>query len=117
MPKGTVCLSSRAPIGYVVIANNELCTNQGFKSFTPSEYIFPKYLYWYLKGNKPMLESMASGTTFLEVSGKKAGQIKMPLPPFEVQKEIAAFINKEFSSLDEAKEQVYSVLDSSEERK
>lgn len=101
----------------MVIANNELCTNQGFKSFTPSEYIFPEYLYWYLKGNKPMLESMASGTTFLEVSGKKAGQIKMPLPPFEVQKEIAAFINKEFSSLDEAKEQVYSVLDSSEERK
>ena len=41
----------------------------------------------------------------------------MPLPPFEVQKGIAAFINNEFSSLDEAKEQVYSVLDSSEERK
>ena len=36
MPAGTVCLSSRAPIGYVAIAKNELCTNQGFKSFLPA---------------------------------------------------------------------------------
>lgn len=32
MPKGTVLFSSRAPIGYCVIALNEISTNQGFKS-------------------------------------------------------------------------------------
>lgn len=117
LPKGTVCLSSRAPIGYVVIAQNPLCTNQGFKSFTPSEYIYPEFLYWYLKANKSMLESMASGTTFLELSGKKAGQIVMPLPPVEIQKSIALFVDREFHRLDEAKDQLQSVLDSSEERK
>lgn len=117
LPKETVCLSSRAPIGYVVIAQNPLCTNQGFKSFTPSEYIYPEFLYWYLKANKPMLESMASGTTFLELSGKKAGQIMMPLPSVEIQKSISSFVDREFNRLDEAKDQIQSVLDSSEERK
>lgn len=117
LPKGTVCLSSRAPIGYVVIAKNALCTNQGFKSFTPSEYIYPEFLYWYLKANKPMLESMASGTTFLELSGKKAGQIMMPLPSIEIQKSISLFAEREFGRLDEAQEQIQSVIDNSEERK
>lgn len=117
LPKGTVCLSSRAPIGYVVITANELATNQGFKSFLPSPFIDPQYLYWYLKGNKDMLESMASGTTFLELSGSKAAQIKIPLPPLQVQNKISNFLNKEFQRLDEAKAQVQIVIDSSEKRK
>lgn len=117
LPKGTVCLSSRAPIGYVVIAANELCTNQGFKSFTPSPYIYPEFLYWYLKCNKSMLESMASGTTFLELSGKRTAQVKMPLPPVSLQKSIATFIGKEFQRLNEAKERVQAVLEDSEARK
>lgn len=117
LPKGTVCLSSRAPIGYVAITQNPLCTNQGFKSFVPSKYIYPEFLYWYLKANKSMLESMASGTTFLELSGKKAGQIVIPLPPIEIQKTISLFVNCEFARLDEAKDKIQSVIDSSEERK
>ena len=36
MPEGTVLLSSRAPIGYIAIAANEICTNQGFKSIIPN---------------------------------------------------------------------------------
>ena len=37
LPKGAVLFSSRAPIGYVAIAGNDLCTNQGFKSFVCKE--------------------------------------------------------------------------------
>lgn len=47
MPKNTVLLSSRAPIGYVAIAENDISTNQGFKSFLPSKAYIPHYLYWY----------------------------------------------------------------------
>ena len=50
MPTGTVLYTSRAPIGYVAIANNPICTNQGFKSFVLPDGIFPDYVYWYLKG-------------------------------------------------------------------
>lgn len=117
LPKNTVCLSSRAPIGYVVIAGNPLCTNQGFKSFLPSPCFLPKYLYWYLKGNKELLESYASGTTFLELSGKKAALVEFPLAPLPEQQRIIKRIESMFSKLDEAKEKVQAVIDSFELRK
>lgn len=69
LPKDTVLFSSRAPIGYVAIATNEVCTNQGFKSVVPNENTNPLFLYYLLKYNKDKIEGMGSGTTFKEVSG------------------------------------------------
>lgn len=117
MPAETVCLSSRAPIGYVVIAKNPLCTNQGFKSFLPSHLYIPNFLYWYLKGNKQLLESYASGTTFLELSGSKVARIEFPLPPIDEQQRIVDRIESLFSKLDEAKTKAEAVLDGFESRK
>lgn len=102
MPTGAILFTSRAPVGYVAIAANPVCTNQGFKSFILKEGILPDYVYWYLKGSKELAESMASGTTFLELSGAKAKQIPIPLAPPEDQKRIVAEIEKQFSRLDEA---------------
>jgi len=103
MPAGTVLFSSRAPVGYVVIAKNEICTNQGFKSFVlNSEVICSDYAYWWLKGAKGLAESMASGTTFLELSGAKAKKIPIPIAPMDQQKQIVEEIEKQFSRLDEA---------------
>ena len=117
LPKNTVCLSTRAPIGYVVIAETELSTNQGFKSFCPSPAFIPEYLYWYLKGNKELLEERASGTTFLELSGNKAAKIEFPLPPLEEQKRIVEQIESLFAKLNEAKEKVQEVLNNYAVRK
>ncbi|GIQ63120.1 type I restriction endonuclease subunit S [Paenibacillus cisolokensis] len=117
MPKGTVLLSSRAPIGYVAIAANELCTNQGFKNFLPSEAFLPDYLYWYLFLNKDLLESYASGTTFLELSGSKVGLVEFPLAPLAEQQRIVDRIESLFAKLDQAKELVENALDSFETRK
>ena len=47
MPAGSVLFSSRAPIGYVAIASNELTTNQGFKSFVLPSGLLPEYLYYF----------------------------------------------------------------------
>ena len=117
LPPNTVCLSSRAPIGYVVIAQNPICTNQGFKNFLPSEAYLPEYLYWYLKGNKELLESYASGTTFLELSASKAAIVEIPLAPMSEQNRIVDRIERLFAQLDEAKEKAQAVVDSYEFRK
>lgn len=117
MPKDTVLLSSRAPIGYVAIAENELCTNQGFKSFLPSKAFSSKYLYFYLKSIKHILESYASGTTFLELSGSKAALVEIPLPPLVEQQRIIERIESLFEKLDKAKELAQNALDSFENRK
>lgn len=96
LPINSVLMSSRAPIGYVVINKKEVSTNQGFKSFTPSISYIPEYLYHYLKKSKNYLESIATGTTFKELSGDKAKKIIFPLSPLEEQKEIVRVLDKVF---------------------
>ena len=80
IPKNSLLFSSRAPIGYVAISANEVTTSQGFKSFLPTSALVPQYGYWYLKSAKLLAESLASGTTFQEISGAKATLIPIPLP-------------------------------------
>ena len=80
MPKNTVLFSSRAPIGYVAIAANNVCTNQGFKSVIPNEDTDALFLYYLLKYNKDKIESMGSGTTFKEVSGNIMKNIVVSVP-------------------------------------
>ena len=93
LPKNTVLFSSRAPIGYIAIAENEVCTNQGFKSVIPNENIEPLFLYYLLKYNKNKIESMGSGTTFKEVSGSTMKNIVVSVPKdMGTQKQIVAVL-------------------------
>ena len=81
LPKGSVLFSSRAPIGYIAIAKNSLCTNQGFKSVIPnSSIIDSEFLYYTLVFNKEYIKNQGSGTTFMEVSGKTMGNIEVSIP-------------------------------------
>lgn len=80
MPEGTVLFSSRAPIGYIAIADGEVTTNQGFKSVVPKPEIGTAYVYYFLKHNLPTIEGMASGSTFKEVSGSVMKSIPVQIP-------------------------------------
>ena len=94
MPVGTVIFSSRAPIGYVAIALNELATNQGFKSCIPFVMDMNEYIYYFLKFAGKEIDRNASGTTFKEVSGKKVSHILLPLPPLNEQKRIVTKVDQ-----------------------
>jgi type I restriction enzyme, S subunit len=100
MPTGSVLFSSRAPIGYVVIAANPISTSQGFKSFVLRDCLTPDFVYYYLQHAKKLAVEMASGTTFLEISGKKAAQLPIPVAPLSEQRRIVAEIEKQFTRLD-----------------
>ncbi|MFQ7753090.1 MAG: restriction endonuclease subunit S [Acutalibacteraceae bacterium] len=80
MPKGSVLLTSRAPVGTVAIAMTELCTNQGFKSIVPNDDFGTEFVYYFLKENKQLLESHSSGTTFMEISGNVLKEIPVVYP-------------------------------------
>lgn len=93
-PKGTVILSSRAPIGKVAIAGCEMYCNQGFKNLICSEKINNKYLYWFLKRNTKYLNSLGRGATFKEISKTIVSEIEINLPEYRKQEEIANELEK-----------------------
>ena len=92
LPKNTVLFSSRAPIGYVAIVANDVCTNQGFKSVIPNENTDPVFLYYLLKYNKNKIEGMGSGTTFKEVSGSTMKNIVVYIPEDKRVQEMVASV-------------------------
>ena len=93
LPKNSVLFSSRAPIGYIAIAKNEVCTNQGFKSVIPDINTHPLFLYYLLKYNKEKIENISSGTTFKEVSGNTMKNVEITIPmEFEIQEKIASIL-------------------------
>lgn len=83
MPKGTVLFSSRAPIGYITIAKNDICTNQGFKSVVPS-YAGTAFIYCYLKAATPNIENKATGSTFKEASGSLMKSLQLVIAPKDI---------------------------------
>ena len=88
-PKGTVILSSRAPIGKTAIAGCEMYCNQGFKNLICSPQIDPKYLYCFLSGKTEFLNSLGRGATFKEISKTIVENIEIPLPELAVQRRIS----------------------------
>lgn len=83
MPEGTVLFSSRAPIGYIAIAAGKVTTNQGFKSVIPKPEIGTAFVYYFLKHNLSIIEGMASGSTFKEVSGSTMKKVPAIIPDSE----------------------------------
>ncbi|MCK4500411.1 restriction endonuclease subunit S [Candidatus Babeliales bacterium] len=98
LPQNTVLLTSRAPIGYLAIAKNEICTNQGFKSFIlDPEKVDCIFFYYLLKNNVEFLQSLGTGTTFSEVSASALKTVEFEFPPLDPQISIASIL----SSLDD----------------
>ena len=104
IPKNSVLLTSRASIGYVAIAGVELTTNQGFVSFVCDIILHNYFLGYWLFGNKNLLESEATGTTFKEISKSKLRELEFKLPPLSEQKRIVSKIEELFSKIDLAKQ-------------
>lgn len=91
MPTGTVLFSSRAPIGYIAIAANEVTTNQGFKSVVPNKNIGTAFMYYLLKFLLPTIEGMASGSTFKEISGAGMKSVPVVIPDNETIEKFNVF--------------------------
>ena len=97
MPEGTVLFSSRAPIGYIAIAAGKVTTNQGFKSVVPKPEIGTAFVYYFLKYNLSVIEGMASGSTFKEVSGTTMKKVPAFIPDAETLNKFRRFCEPLFA--------------------
>jgi len=106
LPEGTLLLCSRATIGEVRIAGTVIATNQGFKSLVCENLVYNEFLYYYIQQLKGLFISMASGSTFLEISKKDLANIDIFLPPLAEQQAIAQILSDMDSEIETLEEKL-----------
>ena len=93
-PPHSIILSSRAPIGHLVINEVPMAFNQGCKGLVPSPAIDTKFAYYFLLAHVPLLESLGTGATFKELSGGKLKEVPFSYPPLPGQRRIVAILDE-----------------------
>jgi len=103
LPPNSVILSSRAPIGHLVINTEPMATNQGCKGLIPSSQVGHKFLCYYLSSIVDLLNSLGAGATFKELSGGKLKEVPIPFPPLREQQRIVGILDEAFEGIATAK--------------
>jgi len=86
LPKGTVLLSSRAPIGYLAVAEIPVAINQGFIAMTPKTGTSNLFLLLWASVAHEEIVSRANGSTFLEISKANFRPIPVVTPSADVMR-------------------------------
>ena len=92
----TILFTSRAGIGKMAILKHSACTNQGFQSLVLKDAYVPYFVFSMGNQLKEKAEAVASGSTFLEISGKMLAKLDTMMPNRKEQMKIASF----FQSID-----------------
>jgi type I restriction enzyme S subunit len=96
VPKGAIIVSTRAPIGYIAIAGDDMCFNQGCKAIIIKDTtkVLPDFIYYALLTKVEEMNALGSGATFKEISRKKMASMLIPLPTVDEQKRMVAYLDK-----------------------
>jgi type I restriction enzyme, S subunit len=99
LPPYSVIVSSRAPIGHLVVNEVAMATNQGCKGLVPGDELYHKFLYYYLHSIVELLNSLGTGATFKELSATKLKNVPIPLPPLAEQRRIVGILDEAFAGI------------------
>ena len=102
VPPNSVILSSRAPIGHLVINEVPMAFNQGCKGLVPRDGLDFRYLYYWLFSQVDMLNTLGTGATFKEVSLGKLKTVPIPVPSLPEQQRIVAILDDAFAGIAKA---------------
>ena len=80
LPPGSVLLSSRAPIGYLAVAETPVAINQGFIGIMPHEGISNLFMLYWCEASHNEIINHANGSTFLEISKGNFRQLPVVVP-------------------------------------
>ena len=86
LPIGTVLLSSRAPIGYLAIAEVPTAINQGFIAMKCNGTLPNVFVLFWCRENMDVILGNANGSTFQEISKSNFRSIPVIVPPEPILK-------------------------------
>ncbi len=99
-PPGSLILSARAPIGYVVETEVPATTNQGCMSLVPKEQVDPRFFRYQFSAIRPYLEALGQGATFVELGSESLRSLRVPCPPLDQQRRVADALDSETARID-----------------
>jgi len=100
-PRGSILLSTRAPIGHIArVTAQPVAFNQGCRALVPRQNHEPRFLAYALVAAREQMEARGLGTTFLELSAASLADIQVPLAPTAAQRAIADYLDRETAQID-----------------
>ena len=109
LPAGTLLLSSRAPIGYLSLAQVPLAINQGYIAMLPGGLLPPLFLLFWCRQNMDQIKGRANGSTFMEISKKAFRPIPALVPTQNLIEAFMGVATSLFSRLIENEKQAQSL--------
>ena len=109
LPKRSLLLSSRAPIGYLAVSDVPLAINQGYIAMLPGGLLPPLYLLFWCRENMEVIKGRANGSTFMEISKKAFRPIPALVPPATVVATFVAVAESLFDRLIENEKQAQTL--------
>ena len=95
LPEGAVLVCCIGSLGKIGFAGRPLVTNQQINAIVfDGKKIDPRYGFFACRLLKPQLESMAPATTVPIVNKSRFSELKIPVPPLEEQRRIAAILDQ-----------------------
>jgi type I restriction enzyme, S subunit len=99
-PRGSVVLTTRAPIGNLGLLEDEAAVNQGCRALVPKPGTYSRFYAYVLEAFAEELRSLGQGSTFQEISSGGLASLRVPAPPFGSQLAIADYLDHSTSQLD-----------------
>lgn len=115
LPKGTVLMSSRAPIGYIAIAAAPMAVNQGIIAMIPDKGVAASYLFLWCQSSQEQILARANGSTFQEISKKNFRSIPVSVPPSAIRDAFDRLVEPIFQQLENLTVSVRSLTESRDE--
>ena len=109
LPVGTLLMSSRAPIGYLAIAQLPAAINQGYIAMPPGSLLPPLYMLFWCRQNMEGIKARANGSTFMEISKKAFRPIPALVPSSPAIEAFLALASPLFARLVSNEQQAQSL--------
>lgn len=110
-PVGTILCTSSCDLGKCAVVSKKVVSNQRFIGIIPDDKTLPGYLYYLMLSNNERLNHLSTGTIQANLSRVAFEHLMVQFPPYEEQKEIAAFLDNKCNAIDNAIEIKQKMID------
>lgn len=100
LPEGTVVLSRTASVGFTGIMPRPMATSQDFWNWVCGPRMLPTYLWYQLRAMNTEFDRLKSGSTHKTIYQADAAALRVVVPPIEVQRQIADYLDHETAEID-----------------